>query len=85
MRGARQLEERRDVLALCLGLADGLGVDVTFVAQLVRFHLPLLAGFLEAGQPLDVELETATSEIGGHRGRIGAQNLGIEHGTTQWD
>src|SRR5690606_27898340 len=54
----RLLQQRRDVLALRLGPADRLRMDVAFVAQLVGAYLPFLARLLELGQARNVEYET---------------------------
>ena len=75
------LQQRRDVLTLRLGLADALRVHIALVAQLIGADLPFLARLFERTEARDVERETAAREVGGDGGRIGTQQLGIEHGT----
>ena len=66
-------QQRRDVLALGLGLADVLGVRVAGRTHFVGGDLRGLAAILERLETLDVELEATAREVGGDGGRIGSE------------
>ena len=74
------LQQRSNVLSLRFCLPHRLRVNVTFVTQLIDAQLPLATRLLERAQPLDIELEPAAGQVGSNGGRIGTQQLGIEHG-----
>jgi len=72
-------DERRDVLAATLGLADRLRVRVALGAQAVGFDLRGASPLVERAQRRHVEAETAAGEVLRHGLGIGAKELGIEH------
>ena len=61
-------QQRLDVLALRLGLADALGARVALALQLFRLHLQRFAAFLERKVRIGVERDAAPGEIGGDVG-----------------
>ncbi len=73
-------QQRGDVLALGLGLADVLGVRIAGGTHFVRGNLRGLAALLERLEARDVELEAPTREVRGDGGRIGTEQAGVEHG-----
>ena len=79
---ARDLgHQRRDVLALGLGLPDRLAARVAQVLQFLGAHLDALAVGFEAFELLERQLEAAGfAQARGEFGGIGTQQGGIEHG-----
>ncbi len=73
-------QQRRDVLPLRLGLADVLGVRVARGAHFVGGDLRRLAAIFERLEARHVELEAPARKVGRNGGRIGTEQLGVEHG-----
>ena len=73
-------QQRCDVLALCLRLADGLAARVAQVLQLLRPHLDALALGLQRFDPVRREFEApGFAQARGEDGGVVAQQGGIEH------
>jgi len=62
-----------------LDLRDFARQHVALVTQLVGAQLPFLAHFLQRGQPGDIQHETAPRQVRRDCGRIGAQQLRVDH------
>ena len=75
--GSHAIEQRLDVLALGLGLADGFRRGVAFVLQLLGAHLQLLASRIQFEEALLVEFEVLASQAFDHLVDIAAQQPGI--------
>ena len=73
-------QQRRNVLALGFRLADALGVGIARGTHFVRSDLRRLATILERLEALDVEREATAREVRGDGGRVGTEQLGVEHG-----
>ena len=72
--------QRRDVLALSLGLADCFRMRITRPSNFVGRDLGRLAPLLERAEPGDVEHEPSPREVSGDGVGIATEKLGVEHG-----
>ncbi len=70
-------EQRGDVGALRLRLADGLRLDVALVAQLLDAELQVAPALLQREIGGRVEHESAPSQVGLHTFRLRSQQAGI--------
>ena len=72
-------QQRSDVFATRLGLADGLGTAVALGLQLLGAHLHRLALTLQGLEAGDVKGEATGGEALGDFGELRADKFGIEH------
>ncbi len=72
-------QQRRDVLATLLGLADRLGTRVALGLQLLGTGLYRLALLFQRFDACDIQLEATGGQAGSHFLRLGAYQFGIEH------
>ena len=77
---ARHLRQQRGgVLALALRRADLLRQRIALRLQVLRARLDVLALALERLEACRVERDAAPRQAGGHRGKIVAQQIDVEH------
>ena len=72
-------QQRRDVLALRLGLPNRLRVRVTRGAHLVRRDLRRLAALLERAEVGRGRARTTPREVARNALRVGPEQAGVEH------
>ena len=72
-------EQRLDILALGLGLADGFGTRIALVLQILGLDLQLLALSLQGLEGLDIEFEAAAPELCSNLSQFRSQTFGVEH------